>query len=138
MIELALLTILGSMFIAIEKPGQALLIMMLIQILCLWPSLLGLDLNLLYIVAFTIIPSIIVLATKKKGVVKLPSARSTDFILYTSLILIVSGFYVINSTSELKPIVSMSKQKATSDDLWLIAVILLGAILGILPKLRRK
>lgn len=138
MIELALLTILGSMFIAIEKPGPALLLMMLIQLLCLFPSKLGVDLNLVYLLVFTIIPSVIVLGVTKRGPARLPSARSTDFVLYVSLILSVSGFYVLNSISELKPVLSVTKQRVTSENLWLISVIFLGAVLGILPKLRRK
>lgn len=135
---MALLTILGSLFIAIEKPSQSLLIMMLLQLLCLVPSRMGFDLNLVYVVAFMIIPALIVVGSKKRGLARLPSARSTDFILYTSLILIVSGFYVLNVSSELKPILSLAKQKATAEDLWLIVVIFLAALLGVLPKLRRK
>jgi len=138
LIELAILTILGALFIAIEKPSQTLLIMFGLQLLCLLPGHLSLDLNLMFVLLLMVLPAVIVMMLTKKKSVKIHHAKASDFILYTSLIIIISGVYILTTTTNMPSQLGLVEQKSGPVELWTIAVIIVGAVMGILPRLKKK
>lgn len=139
MIQLFLLTIVGSLFIASNKKSHHLILMVLLQALALYPSDLELELNFIYALIFVVLPVIFVTIMDKSRKPISGQVRSRDFLIYTSLLVIVSSAYIMaNHFAPEKLAQTLEAQRPAIDELWTIALGVFLFTIGILPRLKKS
>lgn len=138
MIEIAALTILGALYITFEKPAYVLVTMTLLQVLALLPNNFDAQLNFFYILLMTVLPALCILTLKKKSLPAKAGAKMSDFVVYTSVIIIVSSLYILSGSETLRSFTWQSEYRSSSTDIWGISLLISLLTLGILTRLKKK
>lgn len=138
MIEIAALTILGALYITFERPVYVLPVMALLQLLALFPNNFETQLNFFFLLLMTILPALAILTLEKKGPSSKKTAKMSDFIIYTSAIVIVSSLYILSGVETLKAFTWQGEYRSGPSDIWGISLLISLLTLGILTRLKKK
>lgn len=138
MIELIVLTVLGSLFITFEKPVYVIALMASLQLFALFPNSFAVDLNYYYLLVFTLLPAFLITLSKRTKQSSRKPAKVIDFVIYTALVVIISTIYMIASTDQTQNFSTVELQRSVASEVWAIALILFIFTMGILSRLRKK